>query len=99
MATLVLVPPSDPAAWEAIVATRGGHGARVAALLRNPAPVAGVDRSVSMPADAAEYARILYAVLHELDDAGFDLILVESPPADSGWAGVADRLERAATSA
>ncbi len=41
------------------------------------------------------YARDLYATLHELDDAGCDLILVEPVPEDDAWAGVRDRLRRA----
>ncbi|CAN5771332.1 L-threonylcarbamoyladenylate synthase [soil metagenome] len=42
------------------------------------------------------YARDLYATLHELDDVGCDVILVEAVPAGPAWAGVNDRLRRAA---
>lgn len=51
---------------------------------------------MQMPEDAAEYARRLYAELHELDSAGLDWIAVEAPPADPSWAAVHDRLRRAA---
>ena len=49
-----------------------------------------------MPDDAAEAARQLFAVLREFDDRGVQLIWVETPPDDPEWAGVRDRLQRAA---
>lgn len=51
---------------------------------------------VRMPADPDGYAQRLYAELHRLDDAGCDLILVERVADTPEWAGVRDRLERAA---
>ncbi len=50
----------------------------------------------SMPDDPASYAEKLYAVLHDLDQAGYDWIAVELPPDLPEWAGVRDRLLRAA---
>jgi len=50
-----------------------------------------------MPADAASYAEKLYRVLHELDAAGYDWIAVAPVPEGPEWAGVRDRLERAAS--
>ena len=41
-------------------------------------------------------AQRLYASLRELDGAGCEAILVEAPPETPEWAGVRDRLERAA---
>jgi L-threonylcarbamoyladenylate synthase len=49
-----------------------------------------------MPDDAGEAARQLFAVLREFDSQGVRLIWVEIPPGDPEWAGVRDRLERAA---
>ena len=49
-----------------------------------------------MPADARGYARLLYDTLHRLDDLGCDVVLVEPVPDDPDWAGVRDRLTRAA---
>ena len=49
-----------------------------------------------MPADAAEVARQLFAVLREFDAAGVQLIWVEQPPEAPEWDGVRDRLRRAA---
>jgi L-threonylcarbamoyladenylate synthase len=51
-----------------------------------------------MPANARPYAAALYETLHRLDRAGFDWIAVELPPDTPEWAGVRDRLKRAATS-
>ncbi|MGE0097858.1 MAG: L-threonylcarbamoyladenylate synthase [Hydrogenophaga sp.] len=49
-----------------------------------------------MPLDAAQCAQELFAVLRELDATGVRLIWVETPPADTAWDGVRDRLQRAA---
>ncbi|WP_370465337.1 L-threonylcarbamoyladenylate synthase [Hydrogenophaga electricum] len=49
-----------------------------------------------MPADAAACAHELFAVLRELDATGVRLIWVETPPGDTAWDGVRDRLQRAA---
>ena len=52
---------------------------------------------VVVPVIPAAYARSLYANLRTLDATGADLILVEMPPETPSWAGVLDRLRRAAT--
>ena len=49
-----------------------------------------------MPAEPAAYAAALYAALHRLDEQGLDWIAVERPPDTPEWAGVMDRLSRAA---
>jgi L-threonylcarbamoyladenylate synthase len=48
-----------------------------------------------MPADARDYAAVLYMTLHKLDEEGLDWIAVEQPPGTSEWAGIRDRLKRA----
>jgi len=50
-----------------------------------------------MPAEPGAYAAALYAVLHRLDLEDLDWIAVERPPDTPEWAGVLDRLTRAAT--
>jgi L-threonylcarbamoyladenylate synthase len=60
-----------------------------------PPPSAG--RAIRMPHDPLGYARRLYAALHEMDEAGCDLIVVERPPETPEWSGVLDRLRRAST--
>ncbi len=49
-----------------------------------------------MPADAVAYAAVLYETLHRLDGEGVGGIAVECPPDTAEWAGVLDRLRRAA---
>jgi len=46
--------------------------------------------------DPEQYAHDLYSNLRALDTSGCGLILVENPPAGDKWAGVRDRLTRAA---
>jgi L-threonylcarbamoyladenylate synthase len=49
-----------------------------------------------IPHDAEAFARALYAELHRCDEAGAAAIVVEAPPDLPEWAGIADRLRRAA---
>lgn len=48
-----------------------------------------------MPTDPFSYGQQLYAKLHQFDQAGFDLLLIETPPDHSDWFAVTDRLQRA----
>ena len=59
-----------------------------------PALPAGI-RGILLPLDADAVGTRLYALLHELDDAGFDRIVMERPPEDDAWLAVRDRLRRA----
>ena len=54
-------------------------------------------RSIQMPGDPAAYAARLYGALHELDRENWPSITVEPPPDTSEWAGICDRLRRAAS--
>jgi L-threonylcarbamoyladenylate synthase len=49
-----------------------------------------------MPADPRAYAAALYETLHRLDAQSLDWIAIEEPPETPEWAGVLDRLRRAA---
>ena len=49
-----------------------------------------------MPPEPGAYAAMLYAALHRLDAQGLDWIAVERPPDTPQWAGILDRLTRAA---
>ena len=61
-------------------------------------PSAGAFGRVSViPHDAEAFARAIYAELHECDEAGVELILVEALPDTNEWHAIADRLKRAAT--
>ncbi len=49
-----------------------------------------------MPRNPAEYGERLYSILHDLDREGYDWISIEMPPDTPEWAGIRDRLTRAA---
>ncbi len=52
-------------------------------------------RTVLLPRDPEAYAAQLYAVLHDLDAAGVDRIIVAGPPETDEWLAIRDRLSRA----
>ena len=54
-------------------------------------------RSIRMPEDPQQYAAALYEILHDVDAQGWEWIAVEPPPEGAAWAGIRDRLERAAS--
>ena len=61
------------------------------------APVSATGAEVVvMPDDPREYAARLYAALHALDAAGCEMIWIEDVPGTPEWAGIRDRLRRAA---
>lgn len=93
--TLFEAPEAGAAAAHARAAL--DQGRRVGALVFSTLGVAGV-HEFAMAAHPRECARTLYATLHAIDAAGCELILIESPPRTDEWAGVRDRLERAARS-
>lgn len=72
--------PTDVAVWSRSVSSPRAH--RV-----------GWERA---PQNVEQYARELYAALRRLDTLGAREIWVERPPEGKDWAGVTDRLERAA---
>jgi L-threonylcarbamoyladenylate synthase len=49
-----------------------------------------------IPHDATAFARAIYAELHQCDEAGAELIVVEALPDTPEWRAIADRLRRAA---
>lgn len=53
----------------------------------------------TMPTDAKEYARVLYARLRQADTEDCHCILVERPPVTAEWEATHDRLARAAAGA
>jgi L-threonylcarbamoyladenylate synthase len=59
----------------------------------------GFGRVSVIPHDAEAFARAIYAELHRCDEAGAELIIVESLPETPEWRAIADRLARAAASA
>jgi L-threonylcarbamoyladenylate synthase len=86
----LLVPPH---ALDAEIARRGA----TVAVLAFSRPDERVDYWIRMPRDPADYARKLYASLRELDTAGCETMLIESPPETEEWNAIRDRLQRAAS--
>jgi len=72
-------------------------GLHIIAHTHIPAGFGAANVSV-IPHDAEAFARALYAELHRCDAAGVAAIVVEAPPDAPAWAGIADRLKRAAAS-
>jgi L-threonylcarbamoyladenylate synthase len=68
----------------------------VAVLAASQPDSGNVVRFVQASIDADSYARALYEWLRVLDASGASLMLVERPPDAPAWAGIRDRLQRAA---
>ena len=74
-------------------------GRRVGAVMFGETGGAVVDWTgwiATLPSEPGRAASLLYDVLHQLDQAQLDLILVELPPDTPDWAAIRDRLFRAA---
>jgi L-threonylcarbamoyladenylate synthase len=52
-----------------------------------------------IPDDPEAFARALYGYLHECDDRGGALVVIEKLPTGSAWDGIRDRLQRASAPA
>jgi L-threonylcarbamoyladenylate synthase len=63
------------------------------ARIPSPDPFA---RVCVIPHDAEAFARAIYGELHQCDDSGAEVIIIEAPPDAPDWMGIADRLRRAA---
>ncbi len=90
--------PRTPLALLDAPALRRRRGEDGALLLTHSLAVDAA-RGRRLPGDAAGYARALYAALRELDARGARVILAERVPDTPAWAGVRDRLTRAAAGA
>jgi L-threonylcarbamoyladenylate synthase len=67
-------------------------------IAHSPIPLSGKFARVSvLPHDPAAFARALYAELHQCDETGAALIVVEAPPPHPAWRAIADRLSRASS--
>lgn len=92
--SVYLFSPHERDAALAAAEEAAAAGERVGALLLEPLATR-LEEVVHMPADPDAYAHRLYAALHQLDDAGCTLLLVERVPDGERWTGVRDRLQRA----
>jgi L-threonylcarbamoyladenylate synthase len=71
------------------------YSPRTLVILGDP-PSQGRGVCPEMPRDVASYAEQLYRILHDLDREHYDWIAFALPPDTPEWAGVRDRLQRAA---
>jgi L-threonylcarbamoyladenylate synthase len=85
----------DAGAARELAAEARADGRRIGALIMHALGDVA-DEVIALPADPGGYARLFYASLHTLDDAGCGLVLVEQVPATAAWAAIRDRIRRAA---
>ena len=69
-------------------------GKRIGLLAQRPATWP-VSQFWPMPLQPEDYARELYAALHEADASGCEILLIALPPDESAWAAIHDRVLRA----
>jgi L-threonylcarbamoyladenylate synthase len=86
----------DDAELAALVSSRGLPRDKVHVVAHSRIPLREKFGRVSViPHDPQAYARAIYAELHQCDEAGAALIVVEAPPTGEEWRAIADRLARA----
>lgn len=71
-----------------------GQGLKIGVLAFAPTEIDS--HEIILPDDPARYGAGLYGALHQLEDAGVGLILIEDVPDSPNWDAVRDRLKRAA---
>ncbi len=89
----------DRAAIDKALQARGPNDVspRVALWCRGTTPTSGPGVRVQpMPESAEDVARVLFATLRSFDAQGVQEIWIEAVPSGDDWAGVRDRLSRAA---
>jgi L-threonylcarbamoyladenylate synthase len=96
-AATVIVVESGAVAARATSALASGARVGLLAIAPPSGLPAGLD-ILRAPADADDYARVLYARLREADERGLDIVIAVAPPPEGIGAAVTDRLARAAAS-
>jgi L-threonylcarbamoyladenylate synthase len=86
----------DAGQLHAMLRRLSAAGRRVALLHYSASSFSDGIAQIGLPGNPDGYAHDLYAALRTMDAADADIILVESPPEESRWQGVNDRLRRAA---
>jgi L-threonylcarbamoyladenylate synthase len=99
-AELLILSWNDDADLRRQILGHRGTGGRLAAchiIAHTQIPSgSGLGRVAVIPHDAEAFARALYAELHQCDELGAKLIVVEAVPEAGDWRAIADRLKRAA---
>lgn len=100
-AKLVVAPTCDEA--ERIAFGLAAEGARVGLVMHEARSESAVEHEPMivrmLPRDPAQYARLLYRTLQDLDDLRVEVIVVQGVPDEDAWWAVADRLRRGSTRA
>jgi len=79
------------------IANRKLQIAKVHVIAHTIIPGGGAFGRVSViPHDAEAFGRAIYAELHQCDETGAEMIIVETLPGTNEWQAIADRLKRAA---
>jgi L-threonylcarbamoyladenylate synthase len=96
-AKLVVWSWRNEAELEAQIAGSGVQKPGIHVIVHTQIPAGrGFGRVSVIPHDPIAFARALYAELHQCDEAGAELIVVEALPDAPEWRAIADRLRRAA---
>jgi L-threonylcarbamoyladenylate synthase len=96
-AQLVILRWRDEVELKDLISARALPLTKVHVVAHSHIPLRGTFGRVSViPHDAIAYARALYAELHQCDEEGAELIVVEELPEGEEWNPIADRLARAA---
>lgn len=96
-ANLMVLSWRDDEGLKSQLSVRGVAFASCHVIAHGHIPSAGqFARVCVIPHDAEAFARAIYAELHRCDEAGAKNIVVEAPPGGADWAGINDRLRRAA---
>ena len=85
---------------EQIVRRTGRKRSVVSVLTHSAVPKAnspGFAHVALLSKNAGAYAQSLFAQLHACDNAGSEIILVQTPPETAEWDGIGDRLKRASS--
>jgi L-threonylcarbamoyladenylate synthase len=91
-----VIGPVESGAGEESPGQHAKHYSPRTRIVIGESPREGHGVRLEMPADAAAYAELFYGKLHELDQMTYDWIAIELPPDTPEWAGVRDRITRAA---
>jgi L-threonylcarbamoyladenylate synthase len=96
-AKLILGSWSNDAELRQLAASHGVPPNRCHVVAHTQIPSGEAFGRVSLiPHDPEAFGRALYAELHECDQAGAELIIVEALPQRPEWRALSDRLQRAA---
>lgn len=87
----------DPADLASQISALKHEASRSHVITHTRVPLSSAFGRVSIiPHDPEAFARAIYAELHQCDEAGAELIVVEAVPDTPEWEGIRDRLQRAA---